>query len=153
MIMVLDPVSALNIAAAVVQFVDFSARLLSKTHEISQSVDGRPVELTRINAVSWQLKEQCTILDQYSVSIDSSTCSNTSAGQLSLAGAVTRASNVAKEVSLLAERLSKPLGRKRFKNFRAAVGIFWNEDKINEVSKSLNNIRAEVMLSLLILTR
>ncbi|KAJ5547388.1 hypothetical protein N7494_004973 [Penicillium frequentans] len=38
--MVLDPLAALSIATSVIQFVDFGAKLLSKSREIYKSADG-----------------------------------------------------------------------------------------------------------------
>ena len=40
----MDPLSALSVAAAVVQFVDYSSRMVSKSREIYKSADGALAE-------------------------------------------------------------------------------------------------------------
>lgn len=48
----MDPLSALSIAAAVVQFVDFGQRLLSETWRIYRGNSGQSLELQDLSAVS-----------------------------------------------------------------------------------------------------
>jgi len=51
----MDPLTALSISAAVVQFCDFGYRLLKNAHEISKSASGEVTEYIELSAVSCDL--------------------------------------------------------------------------------------------------
>ncbi|KAF5016984.1 hypothetical protein F66182_11162, partial [Fusarium sp. NRRL 66182] len=53
----MDPLSALGVAAAVVQFVDFGQRLLSETWHIYRDAAGRDMELSELSTVSQDLSQ------------------------------------------------------------------------------------------------
>ncbi|KAM0347336.1 hypothetical protein ACHAPU_004855 [Fusarium lateritium] len=53
----MDPLSALGIAAAVVQFVDFGQRLLSETWQVYRSTSGKDLELHELSLVSKDLAQ------------------------------------------------------------------------------------------------
>ena len=48
----LDPMAALGLAGNIVQFVDFSIKLVGKVHEIHKSVDGALAENLDIEIVA-----------------------------------------------------------------------------------------------------
>ncbi|KAJ0134280.1 hypothetical protein HZ326_22665 [Fusarium oxysporum f. sp. albedinis] len=53
----MDPLSALGVAAAVVQFVDFGQRLLSETWHIYRDATGQDIELRELSTVSRDLTQ------------------------------------------------------------------------------------------------
>ncbi|KAF5679405.1 ent-kaurene oxidase [Fusarium heterosporum] len=53
----MDPLSALGIAAAVVQFVDFGQRLLSETWQVYRSASGKDLELYELSLISKDLEQ------------------------------------------------------------------------------------------------
>lgn len=53
----MEPVAALGVAAAVVQFVDFSSRLVSKGHELYHSATGELAENAEMEKASKRLQE------------------------------------------------------------------------------------------------
>lgn len=105
--MVLDPISALNVAAAVVQFVDFSVRLFDKTREIRESSACQPVEARQIRGASAHLKEQCAILEQHERSISQVGSVQLSAGQNCLADVVKKSSEAAQQLLSTLDQLFK----------------------------------------------
>lgn len=48
----MDPLSALGVACAVTQFIDFGAEVLSKGYEISKSVDGATESNSEVEAIT-----------------------------------------------------------------------------------------------------
>jgi hypothetical protein len=55
----MDPLSALSIAATVVQFIDYGTRILSKTNQLHKSVDGALDENIELEKASLQLQQFC----------------------------------------------------------------------------------------------
>jgi len=53
----LDPVSALGVAAAVVQFVDYGTQIVSKGRKIYRSGDGTLAENVELEATSSRLRD------------------------------------------------------------------------------------------------
>jgi hypothetical protein len=54
--MVLDPMSAVSLAATIVQFVDFSSKIVSKGYHLYKSADGVLPENERLRYVITDLK-------------------------------------------------------------------------------------------------
>lgn len=55
--MVVPPLDALTLAAAVVQFVDFSSRIISKGNEYHKSADRALVENEEVEVVATNIQE------------------------------------------------------------------------------------------------
>ncbi len=55
--MALDPITALSVTAAVVQFVDFSRNIVSKSKELYRSTAGVPRENLETETVAMRLRE------------------------------------------------------------------------------------------------
>jgi hypothetical protein len=53
----MDPLSALSIASAVIQIVDFSSKVIARTREVYQSADGSIEELTLIEDATANLDD------------------------------------------------------------------------------------------------
>lgn len=151
--MVLDPVSALSVAAAVVQFVDFSVRLFDKTKEIKNDSGDSFVEEKQIRAASCHLQEQCAILERHEQSMFQSAAPKSSTGQTCLADVLGRSSEVAQQMLSALDRLFKQASQGRFNNFRQALKIVLGKEKFDQMLSQLNELRSELMLSLLILIR
>jgi hypothetical protein len=52
----LDPLTALSLAGNIVQFVDFSTKLLAKGHELYKSADGTSVGYSELEAIAKDLQ-------------------------------------------------------------------------------------------------
>jgi hypothetical protein len=60
--LVMDPLSALSVAAAVVQFIQFSDSIISDTIEIYQSLDGAKQSNRTVESLTTRLSELTTTL-------------------------------------------------------------------------------------------
>lgn len=60
----MDPLSALSVAAAVVQFVDYGTRLVSKTRELYKSTQGALTTNIELEAASKRVQYLTTPLMQ-----------------------------------------------------------------------------------------
>ena len=55
----LDPFTALSLASGVVQFVDFSSKLISEGQELYKSAEGALTENTELKSVTVDLNHLC----------------------------------------------------------------------------------------------
>jgi hypothetical protein len=62
--MVLDPLSALSVAGTIVQFIDFSSKILTKSHEVYNSSEGQSAANEEIEAITDELSKLSDRLSQ-----------------------------------------------------------------------------------------
>jgi hypothetical protein len=53
----LDPLTALSVAGNIVQFIDFSTKLIAKGHELYNSVDGATVGNAELEVIARDLQD------------------------------------------------------------------------------------------------
>jgi hypothetical protein len=134
----MDPLSALSVAASVVQLVDFASSLLSSTHEIYHSTTGQTeshktleqitLDLTSLNAGLLDCKHQTTIRDP----------------ELErLCGGCTQVT------SQLLQALRKLRAQEKhtaWKSFRKALATIWTQGEITLLQRSLDEYRAQISM-------
>ena len=145
----MEPLSALSVASAVVQMVDFGAKLFSKSVELYKSAEGSlPVnveissiveDLSQISAglvTSHGLKEEQLTEDEVALIRLASQC-NTLAHEL-LSGL---------------QRLVVQNPDRRWESVYKAVKAMWKEKKIHETQERLNAFRSELTIRLVAILR
>lgn len=145
----MEPLSALSVASAVVQMVDFGAKLFSKSAELYKSAEGSlPVnveissiveDLSQISAglvASHGLKEEQLTEDEVALIRLASQC-NTLAHEL-LSGL---------------QRLVVQNPDRRWESVYKAVKAMWKEKKIHETQERLNAFRSELTIRLVAILR
>lgn len=150
--MVLDPFTSLSLACTVVQFVDFTSKVLSESKEIYSSARG----VTKDNE---DLEEICTQLKDLSQHIV------TSSSQASTRGALDKREQaiqkLAQECSATAEELITALQslshhkhpRRRVVSIYIALRSVWSRRKIEELESKLNKYRDQLAVNIIQLTR
>lgn len=147
----MDPASALSAAAAVFQFIDFGAKLISKTWQIHNHGKGLPVEHRLVRDASLTLKQQCKILQTHASTSKHSP--KIPLGRQTLNHVVSRSVKLAEELSSVFEELYRAGGARVFKSFRQALKSVWNKERVENMRCVLNDVRAELTLSMLIVIR
>ena len=147
----IDPLSAVGIAAAVLQFVDFSTKLIGKTREITGSSTGALAEHVELAVASQRLKK---LNDGLSSSISKF------AVQRKLSEAEAALRDVSVECQIIALQFSKALdslmgdpGQNVFKSFRQAFKAAWRKNGIDRMRQRLNEQRQQLVVHLLIVIR
>lgn len=149
--MVLDPISALGAAAAILQFLDFSMKLVSKASEIKKSADGVTVEHSHILTAADVIATQCHTLETVARGRKSSP--DPLPGEETLAALCEQTLLAAQTLQQALEGLRTTGTRSTFKSFRAAIKSVWDKDRIAGMRSQLEEIRSQLMLSLLIVLR
>lgn len=148
----MDPFSALGAAAAILQFVELSAKILGTAYEIYNSDSGAAQENIRIEDVTNRVK-------QLSQHVGNSVIHNSSRN-------TSQISNVTVELAQKAQSLADQLIRSldslsidrsaRFQSwqaFRKALRGYFQADHIKTLQTRLDGLRSELMLHLIVMIR
>lgn len=129
----MDPLSALSIAASVVQFVDYGTRIVSKSHEINKSAGGASIQNVELGAATKRLQTLTTPLQNLQ-------------GDESLKQICIGCIEVSLELEQCLEQLKVPEGHKhrKCKIFRQALKSVARKDEIEEFKMRLHGFRLEL---------
>ena len=148
----LDPMSALSVAASAVQFVDFSIKMVSKGRELYDSPSGSLEENLRLKRTTKALVDRRGNVRK-ALNVDSLrpplAISDTEADLLELC------ENCLKVGQKLVDRLASlevKEGEKhrRWKSIRQALKSEWGKKEVNEMRDGLAGCKSELMLYILI---
>jgi hypothetical protein len=169
--MVLDPISALSVAAAAVQFVQFSSQLVSKGRHIYHSSHGAAEENEIAETVTLRLQELTQRLAKASIEAKASnqTVASDNAhlrlndqGSSEMQEHHERVHSICKECETLSntllDRLHKlkiPTGseHRRWKSFRHALKDVWSKADLDRMSERLRLLREELDSHMLFILR
>jgi len=146
----MDPFSALGLAGNIVQFVDFSSKLISAGVEIYKSTDGisqRNMELIEVfedlNSITEALNEGSTNKNKRGYSKD----------EIALM-------DIALKCKVLADKLLETLRSlavkrpgKKWQTVRQALRSMWKEKDIQDMQTRLNDLRSQLTLRLVAILR
>lgn len=142
----MDPLSALVVAASVVQFTDVGIRLLSTTREVYISASGQTKHAIELSAVATDLKQLSEQVEQKSCSLRSHPGQTSDSEEIFL-----RLCGECQKVSTeLLDALAKLKARGRNwlnyakTSFLVALKSIWSEKKIDELRKRLSRIKEEM---------
>jgi hypothetical protein len=150
--MVLDPLTALAIAGSIVQFVDFSSKLLAKGHELYAAVDGASIGYSELETIARDLNalndrlQQCLPSQQHDP-----TQPDSEAGLRRLSA---QCSVVAGELVPALEGLKvQGTANRRWKSFRQALKCMMKKEEVNAIATRLQCLRDELNLHILVSIR
>ncbi|KAL2068281.1 hypothetical protein VTL71DRAFT_16379 [Oculimacula yallundae] len=154
--MLLDPLTALSLAGTVVQFVDFTTKVLAKGAEIHRSLDGTLTENREVESIT---KDLLSLNKRLVTSIrrngDGSVGTKPSNKQLSLdeqalESIADACSDIARELLAQLEPLKLQGERKRWKSLYKVLKSAWGKKEIDDLLERLDRYRDELELHLLV---
>ena len=149
--MVLDPFSALSLAGNIVQFVDFSCKLISESQEVYRSAAGASVENVEVEIIAENLSQLSDKLTNSSTPISRDGLHKDEAA---LAGLAASCKEVANELLFTIQRLRVKDGpRRKWRSFHQALKTVWKESKIVELQNRLNSLRNEMTIQTISIVR
>jgi hypothetical protein len=144
----MDPFSALSLAACVVQFIDFSGRLLSKGHEIYQSEVGSSAETVELEVIYKDLSRLSDKLKASSLSI--SPTSGRSLEEKALGKLAASCKGVADELLATLKELKVADGpHRKWRSVRKAFKSVWKKEKIEALQQRIDNLRDQLSIQLI----
>ena len=145
----MEPFSALAIACAVIQFVEFGSKLVGTGLEVYKSTEGAPEEAVEIEALAAHAEQ----LSKQLASSGRTRILDTGAqDEAKLHELANRSEKLANEI---VEILSKIRGapQKTWSAIRTSVQLKWNESKIKNLQARLDAVKSEIFLQLLCMMR
>jgi hypothetical protein len=145
----LDPLTALSLASSVVQFLDFSAKLVGKGNELYKSADGSSVGNAELELIAKDLQELHERLQQAPPPPTTLTDSNLALRKLSK-----QCSSIAGELLDALEKLKvHGSSNRRWKSFRQALKGLMKKDEVDAIAQRLQYFRNELNLHILVSMR
>ena len=146
--MLLDPLSALSLAGTVVQFVDFTIKVMAKGREIYNSTSGSL-------AVNEELEIVTNDLLRLTERLKESTHPETQIRTLSmdeqaLEAIAANCTSIGQELLELLDLLKAQGQKRKWKSFYQAFRTVWKQGEIDATLKRLSSFREELELHLLI---
>jgi hypothetical protein len=129
----MDPLTALSVAASVVQFVSYGSELVSKSRELYKSAHGTLTENAEIEEASKRLQEMTAPLQGIQ-------------GDQILEQICSGCVEVSRELVQRLDNLKVPEDHrhKKWKSFRQALKSVIGKSKINEIKGRLHGFRMEL---------
>jgi hypothetical protein len=143
----MDPVTALSLAGVVIQFVDFTSRIVSKGWRLYQSPDGTLLE-NRVFELTTE--DLMGIIEKLHTSLPRDALKSLSDEDQALAMLCKQCTSIGSTI-LAALRAKKIQGRNSpWKSFRQALKDVWDKEQLMLVTDKLESIRKEVETRILI---
>lgn len=145
-ILIMDPISVLSLAGTIVQFVDFSSKLVSKGYCIYQSVSGALPDNLELEAITTDLSLLNTRLKTPKVS------GCLTKAEQSLENLSQECANIADELLRRLEKLKVHTDAKyrKWSSFRQALKTVWNKEGVDEMPARLERLRAQLEFHILV---
>jgi hypothetical protein len=144
--MVLDPLTAIGLAGNIVQFTDFSIKIVGKAHHINKSASGLLPESADAEMVAQAL---ISLNEKIKVTIPSPSTGT----QLVLQELCNGCDNVARELVAALEKLKVQGNRTKWKSLRQALKSVLSKDRLDNISKRLADFRDQLSLNFLVTLR
>jgi hypothetical protein len=146
----LDPLTALSLAGNIVQFLDFSIKLLAKGHELYNSTDGAALGHTELILIAKDLQELNGRLNE-SLSSEQIEQKRLTESDLALCKLSEQCFGVAGELAEALDKLKvQGTSNRRWKSFRQALKSLMKRDDVERITTRLQHFRDELNLHLLV---
>jgi len=148
----MDPISALSLSAAILQFVDFGSKIIVTTYKTYRSIDGTTQENVELAELTTTLKDFQTRL-----AAPKTPSTGHNADQKALEELAAKCRDIAADLLKLLDDLKvkvKEKGlRRTWESLRQGYRSVWNKGKVEEYEKLLRDVVAQVNAHLLSLIR
>ncbi|SMR52414.1 unnamed protein product [Zymoseptoria tritici ST99CH_1E4] len=142
----MDPLTALSVAASVLQFVDFGAKLVGAGLEIYKSKEGATEQNLELEYLT---KHTDAVVDKLNIARISS--GRLGPSDASLQGLAERCRVLSTELVDLLATLKGAQSQRTWVAIRQALKVKWNEGRIEALRKRLDVIKSEISLQLLVM--
>jgi hypothetical protein len=145
----MDPLSALSVAASVVQFVDFGTKIVSKGRKLYKYTDGALIEHAQVKEASGCLR---TLSQSLRLLPPVGSLSQSDEALVSICdGCVEVVDELLSKLKDLG--LPKDHKHRKWKRFRQALETVWSKDEIKETEERMAKFRQELDIHVLLSLR
>ena len=143
----LDPLTSLSLASSIIQLVDFSSKLLSKSTELYRST--ALLEYVELETIAADLNRLSVNLSSTSLQ----TAKPTSGDEAALKHLAVRSKNVSDELIAVLQDLKVRSPHRKWQSFRQALKSVRRKEKIQVLEKALANLQLDINSRLLNIMR
>ncbi|KAF2183956.1 hypothetical protein K469DRAFT_634657 [Zopfia rhizophila CBS 207.26] len=141
----MELLTAIGLAANIVQFVEFGARLLSEANEVYHSTTGLTNEHVELQDIAENLKQMVNRLNTPYHDLSRKSLSSFHPAGVEINGIASSAKTVADDLIAVIQKLKVNDASKRgWRSFRQALSTLWNKDKIENLQKRLDALRNQL---------
>ena len=152
--MVLDPLAALSVGASVVQFVDFSSKLISKATELYKGSRNALIEVQELHDVSRRLiRLDENLFGTRRALRAHNKQKNLPPAEEALQQVSLECTKMAAEFIDTLDKLLAPSEHKAWKSCRQAFKAIWNKDGLEAMQRRLSQQREQLVIHLLVVIR
>jgi hypothetical protein len=147
--MALDPLTALSLAGTIVQFVDFSTKVLSRTIRLYKSVHGALDSQDELELITSDLIQ---IVNQIPRSLSLGSSQSATDEEVALQKLCKASFDIADELLARLKELKVPSGHKHkmWKSFHEALKSVWKEEDMKSMVKRLSAVREEIQMRIIL---
>ena len=140
----MDPVAALGLAGNIVQFVDFSCKVIQDTKSLYKSSTGASAENDVLEVI-------CSDL----VDLDNALTAPSAPGAIpdSMRNLASMCKEVAAELLGTLDKIRTREPRRKWKSFVQALRSVWKKEQIEELVKRMERLRSETQYRLQLMLR
>lgn len=149
--MVLEAVAAVGLATSVVQFVDFTIKLVSKGNQYYKSADGVLTENRELEAIANKFSTLSQNLAKSSEIFPPA--KQASDEENALRNVARECETVALEFVEVLNQLRVDGAHRKWKSFRQALKTIWQKEDIQDMLHRLQLAREEMVVHLLVVIR
>jgi hypothetical protein len=147
--MVLDAMSALSLAATIVQFVDFSSKVVSKGCHLYKSPDGALPENEQLRFMITDLRDLNRRLQHHE------TLGCLTKEERALEDLSSRCEEIGTELlgKLATLQVANEAKFRKWKSFRQGLKTVWSQEGLDKMAASLSDYRSQLELHILLSLR
>jgi hypothetical protein len=134
----MEPLTALSLAANILQFIDFASKLVSSSIEISRSSDGLTVTNSELTTISESLLE-LNLTFEFSDDLPLSQPSK---------NLIEGCNEVGRELRKALDRLKNLEGGQKWSSVRQALLTIWRSGEITALAERLDRFRQQLMIEI-----
>jgi len=147
----MEPLSALSIATAVVQFLDFAGKVVSGTWQIYR---GQPPKGTEANS---DVRSITISLNKVTKNLQASKRKSSSKHWSSQDAAISMlaesCTEVGEQLLTLLDRLRSQSNHRAWASFRTALRTIWSEKEVDKLCQTLDSYRQQISMHILVSLR
>lgn len=143
----MDPITSLSVAGVVVQFVDFTSKIVSKGWRLYRSPDGMLLEHQVFELTTRDLLK---LVERLRDSLPNENWTPISQDDHALATLCDSCTRIGNDVLEHLKTLKIDRKNSKWRSFRQALKIVWDTEELDAVADNLMSIRREVETHILI---
>jgi hypothetical protein len=130
----MDPLSALSVASSVVQFVDYTSKLISGAHQLGT-------------------KSLIQTSDDFKHSLAKGKTRGLSSNERDLQSLCEECQQVADDLLAVLKRLKAQENKGKWSNILQAIKSIWSQEQIDSLQKRLDGFRQQLIIAILVALR